>query len=168
MELVHLFKIQQMMEKNIQQSTDLSEDMLGEENIFDLRFLALQVKTGEIANMTKCYKYSRIKENVPKDKLFIRFLDCMGFLLSIGNLYDFNIIDLEAIQAVEKESHLIKTFSTIYDTISELRTLLKHQDYYRGLSTYIRLFAMYLHLGEELHIDFSEIYDYYQEKYAEK
>ncbi|MBM7615262.1 dUTP diphosphatase [Alkaliphilus hydrothermalis] len=165
MELKELFKIQDLIENSIKNFTDLQEDYLGSENVFDLKFLALQVKTAEIANLTKCYKYSKIKPNIPKEKLFTRVLDSMGFLLSIGNTHSFNIIDLNAINRVEKDNSIIKTFSSIFDDITALRQALLQEDFYRSLSIYIRLFAQYLHLCDHLDIGFQEIYDYYQKRY---
>lgn len=166
MELHQLFKIQNIIEGNIRSYTDIKEDHLGEENIFDLRFLALQVKTAEIANLTKCYKYSKVKPHIPQDKLFARFLDSMGFLLSIGNVHEFNIIDLEAINGMEKEDSIIRIFSFIFDDLTALRHSLQHQkDYYTSLSIYIRIFARYLNLAEQLNITFEEIFDYYLRKH---
>ncbi len=165
MELHQLFKIQEIMEHTIRSISDFEEDSLGKENIFDLRFLAFQVKTSEIAHLTKCYKYSNVKTNLPKDKIFINYLDALGFLLSIGNVNNFNIIDLEAVNAVEKEESMIKLFATIFDDIASLRYSLKEEDYYASLATYIKVFARYIHLGEHLDFDFPEIYNHYMNRF---
>lgn len=164
MELNELFKIQEIIENNIKQFSDIEEDILGKENVFDLRFLALQVKTSEIANLTKCYKYSRIKENIPKEKLMIRYIDAMKFLLSIGNVHHFNIINGDAINAVKKEDSIIKIFSYIFDDIKDLKHAILQNDFVHALSIYIRLFARFINLGELLGFSFEEIYNYYLEQ----
>jgi len=168
MELSQLFKVQEIVEAHIKSISSMEEDLLGISNIFELRFLALQVKTSEIANLTKCYKYSRIKENIQRDKLFTRYLEAMGFLLSIGNVHSFNFIELEAVYTHQKEDSIIKIFSSIFDDITALKYSLQQDDFYSSLTAYIRLFARYLHLAEELGINLEEIYDYYLNRYTIK
>ncbi|SDK39598.1 dUTP diphosphatase [Natronincola ferrireducens] len=165
MDLQHLFKIQSIIENSIMQISDIKEDALGKENVFDLRFLALQIKTGEIANLTKCYKYSKEQESIPKDKLFVRYLDAMKFLLSIGNVHEFNIIDKYAIEALEREENIIKLFSSIYDGISNLKEEILQNNYIGALSIYTKLFAKYVNLGEVLGLSFDEVYAYYTKNY---
>ncbi len=161
MELNQLFKVQKIMEDNIKNLTDIQEDSLGEENVFYLRFLALQVKTSEIANLTKCYKYYRIKRSIPKEKIIIRYIDAMKFLLSIGNAYNFNIIDEQAIQAISKSDNIIKLFSDIMDDIKELKDDIIKDNYIGSLQKYIRLFARYVNLAECLGLNFQQVYNYY-------
>lgn len=166
MELHQLFKVQDIIENRIKLLTDIPEDHHGSENIFDLRFLALQVKICELANLTKCYKYSSIKDDIPRDKLFSRYLDAIKFLLSIGNVHGFNIIHLDAIQSIEAEDSLIKLFSSILDTISELRSNIQRGNYMASVTNYIELFARYVHLGEALGFSFDEVYQYYLKRYS--
>lgn len=168
MELNQLFKVQEAVEAHIKSISSIDEDLLGIDNIFELRFLALQVKTSEIANLTKCYKYSRVKENLQMDKLFTRYLEALGFLLSIGNVHSFNFIELEAVYSHHKEDSIIKIFSKIFDDITALKYSLQQDDFYSSLTNYIRLFALYLQLAEELEINFEEIYDYYLNRYSIK
>ena len=163
MQLHQLFKVQEIMENNIKKNSMIDEDVLGKENIFDLRFLALQVKVGEIANLTKCYKYNAVKENVPKEKLVFRFVDAMKYVLSIGNMYDFNIINIDAVNSSSKEESLIKVFSYIYDDIAELKNTVLRNNYVDSLNSYIRLFSRFVNLGKLLGFTFEEVYEYYME-----
>ncbi|KAB3528852.1 dUTP diphosphatase [Alkaliphilus serpentinus] len=166
MELHQLFKVQDIIENRIKLLTDIPEDLHGSDNTLDLRFLALQVKTCEIANLTKCYKYSTLKEDISKDKLFARYLDALKFLLSIGNVHSFNIINLDAILSVDKEESLIKIFSIILDTISAVRINIQSGNYMASLTNYIELFARFVHLGEALGFSFDEVYNYYLKRYS--
>jgi len=162
MEFYQLFKIQEIIEQNIKTLAQIEEDTLGKDNVFDLRFLALQIKTAEIANLTKCYKYSKAKENIPREKMFIRYIDAMKFLLSIGNTHNLNIIDKESINKIDQENSLIKLFSSIFDHISILKSNLSEDNYFDSIAVYIKLFAKYVHLAESLGFTFDEIYDYYK------
>lgn len=165
MELYQLFKIQEIIEQKIRTIAQMEEDALGKDNTFDLRFLALQVKTAEIANLTKCYKYAKAKERLPKEKLFIRYLDAMKFLLSIGNIHGFNIIDEDTINTVEEEESLVRLFSSIFDQITLLKNSLLQENYFNSLTIYVKLFAKYVHLAKKLGFTFDEIYDYYRAHY---
>ena len=166
MELYQLFKIQEIIERNIKTLAQIEEDALGRDNTFDLRFLALQIKTAEIANLTKCYKYSKAKENIPKEKMFVRYIDAMKFLLSIGNIHNFNIIDKDAISMVEKEESLVKLFSSIFDQISLLKNNILNDNYFTSLTIYVNLFARYVHLAKNLGFTFDEVYEYYRKHYV--
>lgn len=163
MQLHQLFKIQEIMENNIKKNSMIDEDVLGKENIFDLRFLALQVKVGEIANLTKCYKYTVAKQDIPKEKLMFRFVDAMKFVLSIGNMYDFNIINIDAVNSSSHEESIIKVFSYIYDDIAELKGTVRRDNYVDSVTNYIRLFSRFVNLGRLLGFTFEEVYEYYME-----
>jgi len=166
MELYQLFKVQEIIEQNIRTLAQIEEDDLGKDNVFDLRFLALQIKTAEIANLTKCYKYSKAKENLPKEKMFIRYIDAMKFLLSIGNIHHFNIIDIEVVNMVEEEESLIKLFSSIFNYITILKSNILEDDYLSAVNAYVKLFAKYIQLAESLGFNFDEVYDYYKAHYS--
>ena len=167
MNLQELFKIHEKMENHIKAVSDLDEDMLGKENIFDLRFLALQVKIGELANLTKCYKYSRIKDNLPKEKLMARYIDAMKFLLSIGNLNEFNILSFESIKGMKDDSSIIKVFSKIFEYINEVRQLSQRGNYIDSLNSYVELFAEFIKLAEHLGLTMEEVFDSYQRQVCE-
>jgi dimeric dUTPase (all-alpha-NTP-PPase superfamily) len=161
MDLQQLFKIQEIMESNIRENSKIDENVLGKENIFDLRFLALQVKVGEIANLTKCYKYTKAKEDIPKERLMFRFIEALKYLLSIGNMHDFNIINLDAVNSSSHEKSLIRVFSLIYDEIAQLKDTLHRNNYVDSVNSYIRLFARFMNLGRLLGLTFEEVYGYY-------
>ncbi len=163
MHLDQLFKIQQIMENHIKELSQIDENVLGKENLFDLRFLALQVKVGELANLTKCYKYSRTKEDIPKDKIMIRYIDAMKYLLSIGNENNFSIINIDDVNSIIKEDSIIKSFSNIFDDITHLKYHIKQNNYIDSMSRYIKLFGEFINLGENLGLTFEEVYNYYSE-----
>lgn len=163
MQLASLFKIQEIIESKIVQFANVDENALGVENTFDLRFLALQIKTGELANLTKCYKYKYVLKQDTKEKLMVRYLDALKFLLSIGNQHNFNIIDLEAVQNTPKHDELIPLFSNIYDDISHLKRTIKDEAFIDALGLYIALFAHYVNLGELLGFSIPEVFRYFED-----
>ncbi|WP_352418940.1 dUTP diphosphatase [Proteiniborus sp.] len=163
MNLDQLFKLQQIMENNIKRISQIDENALGEENVFDLRFLALQVKVGELANLTKCYKYSKTREDISRDKLMIRYIDAMKYLLSIGNENNFSIINIDSVNSVAKEESVIKAFGNIFDDITHLKYNIKHSNYIDAMSRYIKLLGEFLNLGSNLGLSFEEVYNYYLE-----
>jgi dimeric dUTPase (all-alpha-NTP-PPase superfamily) len=155
------------MENHIKTVSNLDEDMLGRENIFDLRFLAFQVKVGELANLTKCYKYAAIKDNLPKERLMIRYIDALKFLLSIGNINNFNIISFESIKGTKDSSSIIKVFSNIFEYINEVRDLSQRGNYIDSLNAYMKLFAEFIKLAEHLGLTMDEVYESYQNMVCE-
>ena len=164
MNLQQLFKSHELMENHIKTVSNLDEDMLGRDNLFDLRFLALQVKIGELA---KCYKYARVRDNLPKEKLMIRYIDAMKFLLSIGIINDFNIINFDSIKGTEENSNIIKVFSNIFEYINEVRDLSRRNIYFDSLSAYMKLFAEFIKLAKYLGLTMDEVYDKYQSMVCE-
>jgi dimeric dUTPase (all-alpha-NTP-PPase superfamily) len=167
MNLQKLFKVHEAMENHIKTVSNLDEDMLGRENIFDLRFLAFQVKVGELANLTKCYKYAAIKDNLPKERLMIRYIDALKFLLSIGNINNFNIISFESIKGTKDSSSIIKVFSNIFEYINEVRDLSQRGNYIDSLNAYMKLFAEFIKLAEHLGLTMDEVYESYQNMVCE-
>lgn len=167
MHLQQLFKVHEAMENHIRKVSNIDEDMLGRENVFDLRFLALQVKIGELANLTKCYKYARIKDNLPKEKLMMRYIDAMKFLLSIGNLNNFNIIGFDSITGTKDSSNIIKVFSNIFEYINEVKDLTQRGIYFDSLNSYMKLFAEFIKLADHLGFTIEEVCDSYQKMVCE-
>jgi len=162
MNLKDLFEMQQIMENKIKEITDIDENALGDENTVHLRFLALQVKVGELANLTKCYKYQMVKENLPKDKVLFRYLDAIKYLLSIGNRYEFNIINLQAFERVPKTDNVIELFADLYDGISLVKKNINGNNFVDALNAYILVFAKFINLGEVLGLTFDEAFAYYE------
>lgn len=160
-DLQKLFEIHERMENYIKSASNIEEDALGKENIFDLRYLALQVKVGELANLTKCYKYARVKENIPKEKLMTRYIDALQFLLSIGNINDFNIIGFDNILGAKSDKNIIKVFSNIYEYICEVRELARRDRYFDALNAYVRLVEEFVKLADLLGFTMDEVSERY-------
>ena len=162
MKLKDLFDMQKQVELKLGQLSGIDEDELGIENIVHLRFVALQVKVGELANLTKCYKYNRSLENLPKNKILFRYLEGMNYLLSIGNKYGYNVITEDSIENINKNSSILLTFSEIYDNLTILKTNILNESYIEGLNNYMIVFGKYMNLAEMLEITHDEAYEYFE------
>lgn len=161
MNIKELFDLQRAMETKAINLSGIDESALGENNILNVRTLALQVKIGELANLTKCYKYQKDMTTIPKNKMLFRYIEGMIYLLSLGNRYQLNIIDDHAFDNVATNEDLIVTFSEIYEGITGLKDTLEKDRYVEALRNYITIFAKYLHLGRSLNISYDEAMTYF-------
>jgi len=156
MDLQKLFDIQTEIENKITNVATIPEDEMGSHNVEELRFLALHIKIAELANLTKCYKYVHIKENIPKDKLTLRFVDSFQYLLSIGNRTGYSIIRYDALPPVA-ETDIIKLFSMLIDQTSQVKKYYFNNNFIQGVHEYTLLFSIFLNLGRVLHINFKDV-----------
>lgn len=161
MNINKLFELQNELEKNMSIISGVEEKALGEENILNIRILALQVKIGELANLTKCYKYTSIQE-MNKNKLLFRYVEGLRYLLSLGNKYHLNAITEKNLEEVEEEN-LIILFTSIYDMISKLKVALEKDLYLMAFNYYIKIFSYYNQIKEVLKISQEEAYDFFNE-----
>lgn len=156
MDLEKLFSLQKEIEDKITSSSTIPENLMGSHNVEELRFLALHIKIAELANLTKCYKYCHIKDNIPQDKLTLRFVDAFQYLLSIGNRTGFNIIRQDALPAIP-EQDIIKLFSMLIDQVSQVKKYYFNDNFIQGIHEYTFLFAIMINLAKVLKIDFKDI-----------
>jgi len=163
MKIIELFKMQAEMEKKMSKLSGVEENSLGDHNIMNVRFLAIQVKLGELANLTKCYKYKKDINEIPRTKILFRYLEGMRYLLSIGNKYELNIIDDYAFDNIEESEDLIILFTDLYDGLSKLKTMIKNDRFVDGLNLYIFIFAKYIQLARALQISYEEAYSYFMD-----
>ena len=163
MKINELFKIQQTLEEKLSLISGMEENALGEDNILNVRFLAIQVKLGELANLTKCYKYRKNLNELPRKKVLFRYLEGLKYLLSIGNKYQLNMIDDYAFENISQSDDLITLFSELYEGLSNLKGHLESDRYVDALNKYIYVFAKYIQLAEPLNISYEEAMSYFNE-----
>ena len=164
MNINDLFKIQQAMEQLIVSNSEMSEDSIGTENLYNVRFLALQIKLGTLANLTKCYKYMHSSDylsQIPRDKLMLAYIDTLKQLLSIGIKYEFNIISDDVVK-LNEEDDLIRLFSKSYSYIERVKYSVKRDNYIDSLNDYLRLLETVFSIGSRIGLKFEEVYEFYQ------
>lgn len=163
MKINELFKIQQTLEEKLSLISGMEENALGEHNILNVRFLAIQVKLGELANLTKCYKYRKNINEIPRKKVLFRYLEGLKYLLSIGNKYQLNMIDDYAFDNISTSDDLITLFSELYGGLSILKNHIEKDQFVDGLNQYIYVFAKYIQLAAPLNISYEEAASYFDE-----
>lgn len=163
MNINELFRMQAALEQKISHLSGVEENALGENNILNVRILALQVKLGELANLTKCYKYQKDISSIPKNKILFRYIEGIKYLLSIGNKYQLNVINKDTLNSIQVSDDLIVLFSESYDQISKLKGLLEKDQYVNALNTYIKTFALYTEIGRQLDISYDEAITYFND-----
>ena len=172
MKLKYLFKIQNIIDNEIRRTCQRDGPPLDRKHLIKTQILALEVKTGELANITKCYKYPRKMKEVDKKKLIIRYVDCFKFLFSIGNDNHFNVVnfDLEELTGfVTKEPHetILDIFLSLFDSITNLKRDLFTENYISGVNVYMTIFKELVLLGQLLGLTFEEVFEYYDKLYKD-
>ena len=172
MKLKYLFKIQSIIDNEIRMICQRDGTLLDRKHLIKTQILALEVKTGELANLTKCYKYPRKMKKVEKKKLIIRYMDCFKFLLSIGNDNNFNVANFDPDELawnVNEEPYetIIDLFLSLFDLITNLKRDLFTENYISGLNVYMTIFKEFTLLGRLLGLTFEEAFEYYHNLYQD-
>lgn len=172
MKLKYLFKIQNIIDNEIRMMCQRDGTPLDRKLLIKTQILALEVKTGELANLTKCYKYPRKIKQLEKNKLIIRYLDCFKFLLSIGNdnkynLANFDLDELTRSVGEESSQTIIDIFLSLFDLITNLKRDLFTENYISGINVYMTIFKEFALLGKLLGLTFEEVFDHYDSLYQD-
>jgi len=172
MRLKYLFKIQNIIDNEIRRICQQDGSVIDPVYLIKTQILALEVKTGELANITKCYKYPQKMKAVDKRKLIIRYVDCFKFLLSIGNDNQFDVVNFsvkELIESVTKDpcETIVDVFLSLFDHISNLKRDLVTENYISGVGVYMTIFKEYVLLGQLLGLTFEDVFDYYDNIYRD-
>jgi dimeric dUTPase (all-alpha-NTP-PPase superfamily) len=79
MNLEKLYEFQSMLDKGMQDRLDIQGKPL-----LTRKILALQVKLGELANETQCFKFWLSKKSSIRRKILEKYIDCIYIIFSIG------------------------------------------------------------------------------------
>lgn len=172
MKLKYLFKIQNIIDNEIRRVCQRNGEVLDRKNLIKTQILALEVKTGELANLTKCYKYPQPLQVPDKKKLIIRYVDCFKFLFSIGNDNHFNVVNFDVDELTKNISRsegetIIDIFLSLFDSITNLKRDLFAENYISGVNVYMTIFKELVFLGHMLGLTFEEVFDYYDNLYKD-
>lgn len=168
MKIKYLFKIQSIIDTEIRRICQRDGEVLDPNRLIKTQILALEVKIGELANLTKCYKYPCSTENLEKRKLLIRYVDCFKFLISIGNDNEFNVINSELKDIPpDAEGELLDLFLKLFDQIPELKKNLLEENYLPSLTIYMEIFKDLIFVGYLLGITFEEVFEFYDNIYRD-
>lgn len=149
MDLLHLYKMQEQLDRRI-----CREHKLEGENLLPSKILALQVELGELANESRCFKFWSNKGASSRENILEEYVDCLHFILSIG--LDSNMTEVH-IKKLDNNNSLVEQFQNIFTYIAR----------FEGdqiLNNYEDLFNHFLLLGRKLNFTEEEIYKAYIEK----
>lgn len=152
MRLRALFEGQKAIERQLMTSSGIVEDSLGAATGSDLRFLALQVKLSELANLTKCYKYGTQGSRAPLDKLTFRYIEVLRYVLSLGIYHDFADLAQEELPFVSPNPSLTLTFLEVFTLLESFKRAVSLENYFSARARYAELVAHIQALGEVLSI----------------
>lgn len=128
----NLFPIQRDLDKTILVKY-AAKKKVNYEELYNNKMLALFVEIGELANETKCFKYWSEKQNRVSEKALEEYVDCLHFILSIGNscsysnLVKFNFERAYTILMVRNKCELNRTDNFIY-LIESLNRFIRHKE----------------------------------------
>lgn len=162
MNFKQLFETQRNLDFKIRQEKDL----LGVDTLQE-KILAVYVELGELANeLPQTFKFWSNKEN-DYDNALVEYVDCLHFLLSIGNDIDYRTYT--AIKPTKRNTRVLDEFLLIFDDIDIFKNALSIKSLTAGginnlHDTYIMLFNDFLNLGNLLGFTFEEIETTYYSK----
>ncbi|KWW20128.1 dUTPase [Peribacillus simplex] len=150
MNIGRLLDMQAGLDEHIQAKHDL-----GAENLIERKVLALLVELGELANETRCFKFWSLKGPAEKETILAEYVDGIHFILSLG--IELGFVPEIGLDTKKHEADLTAQFIAIYGHISEFRTKLTE-------SSYQKVFAEYLSLGEMLGFSAADVEQAYVSK----
>lgn len=173
MNLTKLFETQRELDAKIL----LSKGLVGHD-LLDEKILALQVELGELANEWRGFKfwsedqrprgedeyleYRPVDQGgnrwVRKNPLLEEYVDCLHFILSIGNDFGFQIDKLNNFVIMGKT--ITQSFNKLFDYVSNIDRNFDEREYRIYLSTFIGL-------GEDLGFTDKQIEQAYMQKNEE-
>lgn len=150
MNLEKMLQFQQELDKKIENKIHLQG-----KSLLVKKLLSFQVKVGELADETQCFKYWIDKPSFDRQAVLDKYLECTQFLLTIGLDKDFtqNEINIKNI-----EYDLIEQFSNLFIDINDF-TVCSSKD------NYISLLEDFLNLSLTLGITENEIQEGYRDIY---
>lgn len=144
-----LFKLQEDLDKHIQQKHELDKKTL-----ISKKILALQVEIAELANETRCFKYWSNQKPSSKKIILEEYVDCLHFILTIGLEKQYTDIALESIDVTYD---ITSQFLNLYVDINDFIVC-------SSKDNYLTLFKDFLSLGKSLGFCNEEIEEAYLEK----
>mgnify|MGYP005652090779 CR=1 FL=1 len=136
MNLRKLFDMQKVLDQRI-----IDQHELDDQELFPNKSLALLVEVGELANEWQGFKHWKVDPQ-PKAGMLEEYVDCLHFILSIGNDLGFDD-NYHSVHGSFQMLNIVEQFEVIFHTASSLSVN-------KTLENYQNLFELFLGLGEML------------------
>jgi len=181
MNLTELFQIQKKLDERI-----IREHGLEGQDLLDKKILALQVELGELANEARFFKFWS-KDQEPRtiehkfnrsvdslgnieplrNPLLEEYVDCLHFLLSIGNELEYDYVPKPDFFPTDLVTLFLQVNAEISDIYHFLYIAELERDHETLLNTYQCLFDLFLMIGQRLGFTEQEAMDAYMDKNSE-
>lgn len=148
-----LFDKQEILDERIN-----AEHKIDGYSVMKERFLALVVEISELANETRCFKYWSYKK-ANRERMLEELVDCMHFMLSIGNYTGFHdIFTVEkTIVHPTLKGNMTKLFTDWIISVF-------HFQGHRSKLNYLMIWDYFFTIANRLDFTNSEIYNAYMTK----
>lgn len=111
MNLEKLYEFQRKLDKGMQDRLEVQGKPL-----LTQKLLALQVKIGELANETQCFKFWVAKKSPIRRKILEKYIDCLYIIFSIGFEKGFTETEFEVKETeYELTEHFLNMFIDLND-----------------------------------------------------
>ncbi|MGM9972971.1 MAG: dUTP diphosphatase [Clostridiaceae bacterium] len=145
MKLNNLFKMQAERNKDLKVLTNLDEYKLNARKL-----LALNVRVGNLANATKCFKYWEDSETTDPDYILQKYINALSCILTVGMFKGYT--DIDSIEIKSNDYCLSDQFLNLYVDINDLLTTSSKDHYITLLEDFLSI-GKSLGLTEEIIID---------------
>lgn len=147
-----LFDMQDDLDAKINEVRKLSgHDVIQE------RILALLVEIGEFANETRCFKFWSRKPPSEKKVILFEFVDCMHFLLSVGNYSGFTFKNINPSFSPPQEGTITELFIEFFHSVVRFRNEPRP-------TNYLIMWDYFMSIGKNLEFTEKEMFQAYMEK----
>lgn len=170
MSIKRLFEMQKILDDKIVKGKGLEGV-----DLLDKKILALQVELGELANEWRGFKfwsedqeprtviYKNIAmKKVKKNPLLEEYVDCLHFILSIGN--EWSLSDMIFEDFKHRADNITKQFNYVFYTVMSIDERIVCSDYDDIEECFGYLFSGFAELGEMLGFTWQQIEQAYYDK----
>ncbi|WP_373896357.1 dUTP diphosphatase [Virgibacillus sp. CBA3643] len=154
MNFMKLFEIQNVLDNRIIKDRGLQEYNLTEE-----RILALLVEIGECTNEVRSFKFWSDKLPSEREVILEEFVDCLHFILSIGNNTGLAFDHITKLRIIEESGDINSLFIEFFHSVTDFRNN-------KTEVRYITIFNYFVTIANRLWFTQEEIINAYMEKNA--
>lgn len=151
MDWKELFTMQKQLDQYIEEHNAIPTNR----NLFEHKYLALLVELGELANETRCFKFWSTKPKSAAPVILEEYVDGVHFILSLGIEKGLNYSG--QVDSSMTEVDITTQFNTVFTCCVTFKNKPTQNNYNE-------LFAGFLHLGQLLGFDETDIQSAYYEK----
>lgn len=157
MDFIDLFPIQEKLDSRIRDM-----HLIEKADTYEKTILALMVEVGEMANETRTFKFWSTKLPSEKHVILEEFVDCLHFMISIGNHHDFyeKYKNTEIEIADTMKGDLTDLLTKLFESITTFRIE-------QSRESYLVIWDYYMSIAKKLNFSVEDIKQAYMDKNKE-